>query len=438
MSFQLDFFKECIHSHRISDWNTWYQNEYPIQYKRGDKKKEPFTIEDITISDVDLTGFCLYNARFNKVRFSNVIFGESNLYRSKFSNTLIENSEFEKTNLEDTEFKNTKIKNCSFSHTKLSHSSFEESEYLNCSVSFSKFDHTTLYDTNIINSKIHYSDFKSAGIFCVTLDGVDGNSEVIEGDFKQATILKSSFKNTLMKMAGFENIMFFEDSSFQNVRFEESSFKGSELQNVDFLNSNMRGVDLQSTVLTESHLSGTDFSYAKVDGITYFRYPTLSDTKEWVDENTYFTGVGLSSIRMPPTLRTTLEKNVRKLHWKEWYSQHKILRYFVQIFWVISDYGSSTWRIISSFILLNLLFTIIYGVLSIFGISTIISITPTISGIITAFFQTILLMFGILEFRISDLGVVSLSISLLHVVFGYIILAALVTRFAILFESSSP
>ena len=141
---------------------------------------------------------------------------------------------------------------------------------------------------------------------------------------------------------------------------------------------------------------------------------------------------------MPPTLRTTLEKNVRKLHWKEWYSQHKILRYFVQIFWVISDYGSSTWRIISSFILLNLLFTIIYGVLSIFGISTIISITPTISGIITAFFQTILLMFGILEFRISDLGVVSLSISLLHVVFGYIILAALVTRFAILFESSSP
>ena len=110
----------------------------------------------------------------------------------------------------------------------------------------------------------------------------------------------------------------------------------------------------------------------------------------------------------------------------------------VRMFWWISDYGRSTVRIIGAFFGLNLLFTFIYLFLSSITLQFMPQIDPIFNETISfpmALMQSNMIVFSITDVATRGLNELSMFFVLLHIIIGYVLLAALVTRFAIMFQS---
>ena len=163
-----------------------------------------------------------------------------------------------------------------------------------------------------------------------------------------------------------------------------------------------------------------------------------------------------------------MERNIREIQWKKWYGKSKIspLRFlkkstykieetddeykckpslidrfllnpFVQLFWWVSNYGSSTKRVIGVFFGWNILWAVIYYYLLPFlpGASTTVL---NVSNIWAAILQTNLMMFSITDLATEGLDLFPMLCVTTHIVVGYFILAALITRLGIMFQNLSP
>lgn len=116
----------------------------------------------------------------------------------------------------------------------------------------------------------------------------------------------------------------------------------------------------------------------------------------------------------------------------------------VRLFWMISDYGSKTWPIVGAFILLNVIFTFVY----LYLIPVLPMITPTgleptpllanTTGPVMGVMQTTMILFSITDIATKNISYYTMFFALVHVILGYFILAALVTRFAVMFQNQSP
>jgi hypothetical protein len=121
------------------------------------------------------------------------------------------------------------------------------------------------------------------------------------------------------------------------------------------------------------------------------------------------------------------------------------------LFWWISDYGSSTKRIIKNFLFTVCFFTCLYAIFEACGVNVLervefpekISTGSFISWLLTLFFFSFATMvtlgFGninvVLDAPSSLLGMGLVSFNLFS---GYFLLAVLVTRIGILFQSLGP
>lgn len=110
----------------------------------------------------------------------------------------------------------------------------------------------------------------------------------------------------------------------------------------------------------------------------------------------------------------------------------------VRIFWKMSDYGSKTLPIVGSFILLNVIFTIIYMILP-----NLPGMNPETASILGAlnpvegFMHTTMIIFSVTDVATLNLSMLPMFCAMVHVILGYFILAALVTRFAIMFQGQN-
>jgi hypothetical protein len=105
-----------------------------------------------------------------------------------------------------------------------------------------------------------------------------------------------------------------------------------------------------------------------------------------------------------------------------------------EAFWWISDYGSRTARIIGCFITLNLSFTVIY--LYLWRYIPDFSIFAPETDPVSIIIQSNLFVFSITDVFTAEIANPYAGILvLIQVVLGYVLLAALVTRFAIMFQS---
>jgi uncharacterized protein YjbI with pentapeptide repeats len=202
-------------------------------------------------------------------------------------------------------------------------------------------------------------------------------------------------------------------------------------------------VDLRGANLSRARLCGADFRWATVDGSTTIR-------KCQVDRKTDFREVGLNAIKIDVQTKQLLENNIRRMNWEEWYKEHPQLKQLVKPFWWVSDYGLSTGRIIVVFFVLSFLFAAIYANLSYWyppGIVSHLEVEPHVP--IWHYFLLLLLRplyfsivtmttlgFGDMYANAHSIwGHILLSI---QVILGYVILGALVTRFAVLFTAGGP
>ncbi|MDV0443467.1 pentapeptide repeat-containing protein [Methanorbis rubei] len=377
-----------------------------------------------------------------------------------------------------------------------------------------KFGEANLCNAELVGAHMQNSDLVCAQLRKTGLNEVDlTEAKMWDADLEGASLERSILDDANLNCANLKN------AKLHSASLKKTNLTYAELQSVDLSKAHAERADfsyahLEGAELVGTYLQGAIFTHAFVDSETLI----IGDPNEIVDDDTDFTGVGLSVARIDPKLRTRLERNIRKKQWEEWYEYphiywflikiiiyiesihlkklpqdintdksekdtkpavisfnengvnitvnyqsefdgHKwiykfdrVIRPFVNIpvkvFWWLSDYGSKTTRILGAFVGLNLLFTALYlwvvpllptirqGAEPMF--QELMFNNTTIVDPAAAFIQSNLIVFSITDVATSNLDYIPMAFVLVHIVLGYVLLAALVTRFAIMFQSLSP
>jgi uncharacterized protein YjbI with pentapeptide repeats len=375
---QLEMLKRCSDKKDMTEWNQWRECD----------PKEKILLKGANLKNAYLKGANLRYAILNK----------ADLWQAN-----LENADFYKACMEGADLMHAILKKANLGHTNLKGAIIE--------------------DTNLESV-----DFRGAILENASFD----NANIKRGDLSRANLKSANL----------------EGANLQDSILWEANLQGTNLRKSYLNRANFRRVNLQCAGFGESHLQGADFSRAIVDGGTLI----------WgceVNRKTMFEGVGLSATRIYPDIKQLLESNIRRKNWEKWYKKGRLWkrilkRIFVWTFWEISDYGISTKRIIFTFFGLAFLFAVIYWFFAFIsppGIVSNLSVVEDTVRIVSkwllplrAVYFSIVTMttlgFGDMYANAQSIwGHILLTI---QVILGYVLLGALVTRFAVLFTAGGP
>ena len=242
------------------------------------------------------------------------------------------------------------------------------------------------------------------------------------------------------------SIAHLKEASLRAALMEAASLVGSCLENALLINANLKEVnlgsaylaranlmeaDLRATDLLLAHLENAEFTMAKVNGSTLL-------WNCYVDHDTDFRGVGLDSVRIDAGTKQLLEYNNRRKNWEEWYKEHSRLKWLIKPFWWISDYGLRSWRIIVTFFGLAITFAVVYWLCPTFVMVN--QVVGDIRNLWHSLYFSVVTMttlgFGDIAANPDSWG--GQTLLMLQVILGYVLLGALVTRFAVLFTVGGP
>ena len=225
---------------------------------------------------------------------------------------------------------------------------------------------------------------------------------------------------------------------------------GADFTRCDLTDVNLTKAHLEGAMMVDSVIDGVDMQFAIFDG------HSMLAPSQW-DRRTNATGANVSTARSHPLVRQSLEYNVRRLQWELWYRKHPKSAFPVRLFWGLSDYGHSFGRIVAAFATCVLVFSMVYllcGVLDnggglIDGLCEISNRGNNGSG------EEEALSFIVLPVRAIYFSVVTMTtlgfgdmhpradsvwgqiVVATQVCIGYVMLAALVTRLAVLAASTN-
>jgi uncharacterized protein YjbI with pentapeptide repeats len=248
---------------------------------------------------------------------------------------------------------------------------------------------------------------------------------------------------------------------FRGARLWQARLAGADLSGADCRNADLSKADLARARLSAAGFTGArldhadlteaDFENALLHG-TNFHMALLTGAllltpQANVDDATDFVGANLDAARLEPDLRTRLEANIRRRYWETWYATRPRLAGPVRAFWWISDYGTSTQRLLGTFLAATLLFTAVYAL----NPWLIEGLRPPLEGAggpvwsaaalgVRSFYFSIVTMttLGFGEMHAAPATLLSYAVLIPHILVGYLLLASLVTRMAILFQSVAP
>jgi len=257
------------------------------------------------------------------------------------------------------------------------------------------------------------------------------------------------------------NFAHFDNTFLLGVHLEGAHLRCAKLKNSNVCNAHLEGSDLADSELEgakfdNAYLQKSKFQKALISGATSFCYCQ-------VDCETDFRDVGLAGVRIDPGTKQLLEYNIRRMNWEEWYpKQHWLLRWLVRKFWKISDYGISTMQIIKTFFKLAFVFAIIYyiwgfidyylvGIKDYPGIVSDLFVLEDYQEEVSCwlvpfravYFSVVTMTtlgFGDMYANAHSFlrGLFGHVLLALQVILGYVLLGALVTRFAVLFTAGGP
>ncbi len=297
-------------------------------------------------------------------------------------------------------------------------------------VSYDPRNFGKFHDSDFVRPNFSDKDFKNAMLddatfFMSDLEGANFKDAHLEGTyFVCAHLNKANFSRAYLQGANF-TYAHLEGACFVYAHLEDASFFMAHLEYTNF-----NAARLEDANFIDAYLKGAKFIQVVVNGGTHFNNSPI-------DDKTNFTGTSLSSARIFPELRTQLERNIRQIRWEKWYKDNKMLEIPARIFWKISDYGSSTRNIVFTFLFSNFVFMMFYLALRDADLLQ-GSILSSGNDLLLAYMQTTLVPFGILGIDLTTLSLYPVFIIFVQVIFGYTILAALVTRMAIMFQNLSP
>jgi len=314
-----------------------------------------------------------------------------------------------------------------------------------------------LRETHLESANLTKAHLESTNLVGTHLEGAELMGAHLEGSALIFAHLEgANFTNAHLEGA---NLMLahLEGANFMSAYLEGAELTGAHLESADFT-----GAHLESAELTSANLEGARFWGTNLKGAKFKMSVLDGKTLLWIcdiDEETDFTGTGLESARVEPRLKVNLQAKIRRKQWEEWYKEgskfkQQYKKLIVKPFWWVSDYGRSTSRIIGCFFGLSSIFALFYyfyGLIDGQGIianlfidhntpnGNPVSISPYIIPVRVIYFSIVTMTtlgFGDMYAQPgSYLGHILLTI---QVLLGYVLLGALVTRFAVLFTSSGP
>ena len=344
------------------------------------------------------------------------------------------------------------------------------------------------------------------------LEGVDLRGADLEGvdlrwaHLEEARLEKLDLKRVQLGWAHLEGAVL-RGAHLEGADLEYAHLEGACLNGAHLEEANLSWAYLEGADLSRTYLGGVSFCGAGMDGKTRF-------IKCRSDEKTDFTATAIASTQIDQKTLTGLQRNIRRKHWEEWYTQSQADAFYAwisqkmifklwklltnhfskkpdtapvgdvnsgkidptgneggihaenrnkrptkaeyliknivdvpfkliivpitKVFWQCSDYGSNTGRVIFKFVELNIFFTLLYVFFAPTEVLKMECQTPLfdiIASLPTSLLSTTLIPFGITDVTIQGLGFFILFLVASHVILGYVLLAALVTRFAIMFQS---
>lgn len=235
-------------------------------------------------------------------------------------------------------------------------------------------------------------------------------------------------------------------TEWNNYPDEDMFLEGAKLCKFNLEGANFRGAYLKSADFALSHLEGANFDIAQIQTAT-FNFAFVNSKSSFigcrVDRETDFRGVSLNTIRIKPGTKQLLEYNIRRMNWDDWYKEgpcwKRILKIlFIWPFWLISDYGLKTWRIIITFLVLAFLFALIYWLCP--SCVMVNNIVGDIRGFWHALYFSVVTMttLGFGDIAANPDSWAGQTLLMVQVILGYVLLGALVTRFAVLFTAGGP
>jgi hypothetical protein len=270
--------------------------------------------------------------------------------------------------------------------------------------------------------------------------------------FEWADLQKSVFAGAKMDGAKFWS------ANAKDADFHGTCLVGAKLQVAHFENCDFNDAILENASFTPSWLNGAKFTKSDLRGCSIRASVVDGSTRFWncivnrysKDESfTDTTGIPLDNVIIDPATKQLLEYNIRRMNWEEWYKKRRLLKWPVRLFWCFSDYGISTWRIIGWFFGLALIFAAIYTNCACWfppGIVNNLDVEPHLP--IWHYFLLLLLRpiyFSVVTMTTGFSNMYANAQSIwghiligLQVLLGYVLLGALVTRFAVLFTAGGP
>jgi len=372
---QYDMLKRCSDKKNMTEWNQW---------------RETHEHRDVELDDVDISKFYLKKANL----------GINKLFRGVNPKVYLRKAKFDYSNLESINLERADLTDASFVHVDLKGANLNSS-YL---------QKAKFIDVHLENANLMFAHLENSFLLGAHLEGAS---------LTCAKLHKTNVCNAFL----------------ESTNFVDSELLGSKFDN--------------------AHLMRAKFQKALVNGQTSFCYCK-------VDRETDFSEVGLDGCRIDPATKQLLEYNIRRINWEEWYKENSLLKWLVKPFWWISDYGISTKRIILTFFGLAFVFAIIYyawgfidyyllcnkdypGIVS--NLFVLEDNQQAVSGWLVplrAVYFSIVTMttlgFGDMYANAHSLfrGIFGHILLALQVTLGYVLLGALVTRFAVLFTAGGP
>lgn len=308
-------------------------------------------------------------------------------------------------------------------------------------------------------ANLYGASLKKAGLLEAHLEGADLRVAHLENAclqgarLKGANLRRAHLEGAVLLRANLEKAVLrsahLEGAVLREAHLEKTNLRFAYLQNANLRQAHLEGADLIETHLervafNRSHLEGADFRAAAVDGATLI----------WnceIDRATNFTGVGLDSARVAPGLKRSLKDNIRRIAWKNWYASGRTQeeqkcpwwtefrrRIILQPFWWISDYARSTKRIMMVFFALAAYFAFAYWLHP--GCVEGLRATHDFRGYLHALYFSVVTMttLGFGDIHANPDSSYGQLLLMVQVILGYVLLGALVTRFAVLFSGEGP
>ncbi|MFC1509920.1 pentapeptide repeat-containing protein, partial [Candidatus Omnitrophota bacterium] len=366
----------------------------------------------------------------------------------------------EKIMLKSADLRHTSLSGANLLDADLFGANLLDSNLGNADLSGTDFGNANISKANLSGANLTGANLSEANLSVANLTGADlseadlSNVNLSLADLTGANLMEADLSGAFLTGADLS------EADLSNVDLSLADLTGAKLLNanltrVNFLRANLTGVRLWMADLTraelmhanlmgaeffQANLKRSEFQYAIVDGRTL-----ILDCS--VDRNTDFNGVGLGSIRIAPGTRQRLEYNIRRNNWDKWYTKHKVLQWIVKPFWWASDYGKSTGRIVGVFFGIAVFFALIIYVAGLLfppGIIQEVFENPfepevTFQSLTRTIYYSVVTMTTLggymMPYPFSEPGHLIL---MLHVLSGYVILGALITRFSILFTAGGP